>query len=239
MRQKLLLTLFALCIPWCAWADVEINGIYYNLVQKAKIAEVTNGGTTGRYSGDIVIPASVEYEGVTYSVTTISSKAFYDCYSLYSVVIPNSVTTIGSEAFANCSRLTSVEIPNSLKSIGGAAFALCYAINKVIIHDIGAWCGITIGDSYHSPIYYSNPLWNGGHIYCDENTEVTELVIPDGVIKINSDVFYGCSNLTSVVIPNSVTTIGSEAFSGCSRLPSVEIPNSVTNIGSSAFLFCI
>ncbi len=133
MKHKLLLILLALCIPWGARADVEIDGIYYNLITKAKQAEVTNGGTTGQYSGNIVIPSSVTYEGVTYSVTTIYSEAFKNCYSLTGITIPNSVTTIGNSAFSGCSRLTSVTIPSSVTSIGSYAFYYCSSLTSVTI----------------------------------------------------------------------------------------------------------
>jgi len=52
------------------------------------------------YSGDIVIPESVTYNGTTYSVTSIGDEAFEDCSGLTSIAIPNSVTSIGGYAFA-------------------------------------------------------------------------------------------------------------------------------------------
>lgn len=85
--KPLLIALFVLLIPCGVWADVEINGIYFDLVQKTKIAVVTHGGTGGRYSGDIVIPSTVQYEGVTYTVKTISKSAFEGCSGLTSVTI--------------------------------------------------------------------------------------------------------------------------------------------------------
>ena len=89
-------------LPMLSSADelVEINGIWYNLIQKAKAAEVTKGRT--EYVGEIVIPESVEYENVTYSVTSIENYAFSDCKELTFVYIPNSVISIGDGAFSGC-----------------------------------------------------------------------------------------------------------------------------------------
>jgi hypothetical protein len=54
------------------------------------------------YSGNVVIPSSVKYDGKTYSVTSIGIGAFSDCSGLTSVTIPNSVTSIGESAFYGC-----------------------------------------------------------------------------------------------------------------------------------------
>ena len=58
--------------------DVEVDGIYYNLVSKAKIAEVTEGD--GKYSGSINIPsiftsyANAEVENTTLRINEIKNK---------------------------------------------------------------------------------------------------------------------------------------------------------------------
>ena len=165
------------------------------------------------------------------SVTSIRYGVFYNCTGLISVTIPNSVTSIGGDAFYNCSGLTSVTIPNSVTSIGDYAFYGCSGLTKVNITDIAAWCKIIFAT------YDSNPLYYAKHLYIN-NVEVTELVIPNSVTRIENSAFSSCRSLTSVIIQNSVTSIGDEAFSGCTGLTSVAIPNSVTSIGKSAFRYC-
>ena len=96
--------------------EVEIDGINYDLVVKAKQATVI-AKSSGKYSGEVVIPESVEHEGAAYSVTSIGDNAFCECFSLTSITIPNSVTSIGRDAFYGCSGLTSVTIGNSVTSI--------------------------------------------------------------------------------------------------------------------------
>ena len=165
-------------------------------------------------------------------VTTIEYHTFSYCSSLTSVTIGNSVTSIGQEAFLNCYGLTSVTIPNSVTSIGNSAFYNCISLKKVIVPDIAAWLRISYGDNYSNPLNYAH------HIYSDEYTEITDLVIPEGVTSIEARTFENFSGLTSVIIPNSVTSIGSGAFSGCTSLTSVTIPNSVTSIEDQTFSSC-
>lgn len=116
-----------------------------------------------------------------------------------------------------------------MTSIGNDAFSGCSGLEKVIVKDFAAWCSISFGD---------NPLYYAHHLYADENTEITDLLIPKGVTSIGNDAFCECSSLSSVTIPEGVTTIGNYAFYNCSGLCSVTIPSSITSIGSSAFENC-
>ena len=120
LRALLLSLAVLLSLPMLA-ERVEIDGINYYLTAKTQRASVV-AKTTGMYSGELVIPNSVEYDGVVYSVIGIGKNAFQACYDLTSVIIPNSVTSIGESAFRDCSSLTLITIPNTVTSIGKWAF---------------------------------------------------------------------------------------------------------------------
>ena len=172
---------------------------------------------SGEYSGDVVIPSTVTYNGKQYTVTSIGSKAFSGCTRLKKVTIPNSVTSIGNEAFYYCIDLTTVTVPNSVTSIGSGAFTYCSYLTEVTIPN-----SVTnIGDK----AFY----------YCYGLKAVT---IGNSVTSIGDYAFDGCPNLIEITIPNSVTNIGDNAFSECRGLKAVTIGNSVTAIGGWAFSYC-
>ena len=104
-----LLTLMLSPVLVSASDSFEINGIYYELFANNKTATVVP--SPDHYSGDIVIPENVTYNGDSYQVVEIGNSAFYDC-NLISITIPNSVTSIGNYAFHGCSVLTSVTVLN-------------------------------------------------------------------------------------------------------------------------------
>ena len=64
------------------------------------------------------------------------------------------------------------------------------------------------------------------------------IAIPNSVISIGLDVFFGCTQLTSVTMGNKLTAISMHAFSGCYNLTGVVIPASVLDIAESAFSDC-
>lgn len=223
MKQKLFTFFLGLVASVSAIyaSDTQGDGIWYNFNSSSKTASVTYRGSSysydyDEYSGSVIIPKTVTYNGTTYSVTSIGSSAFDCCFSLTSVTIPESVTSIGNNAFFGCSKLTSVTIPNSVKSIGNSAFSGCSKLTSITIPN-----GVT---SIGSNTFYS--------------CSFTSITIPNSVKSIGNGAFSGCSKLTSITIPNSVTTIGPNAFNECSKLTSVTIGNSVTDMGDNTFGNC-
>ena len=216
-RLKLLFTVLCMLCSVVVFAqNFEVDGIYYQVTNSTdKTVSVTSG--TNKYTGSVVIPENVNYNSTTYSVTSIGERAFYKCYGLAGIVIPNSVTSIGNSAFSACSGLTSIEIPNSVTSIGNSAFIGCTGLTSVVIPN--------------SVTYIEDSAFYG----C---SGLTSIEIPHGVTSIGNSAFYGCSGLAGIEIPNSVTSIGHSAFWGCSGLTSVVIPNSVTEIFWRAFYYC-
>jgi len=145
-----------------------------------------------------------------------------------SFVFGDSVQHIPAYLCRGMKNLTSITIPNSITSIGGSAFEGCEGVNKVnYIGDVKGWLSI---DLQSNPIYYSKNLYLN-------NVPLTNLVIPDGIIKISNAFAYDTC-LISITIPNSVTSIGESAFRGCTRLISITISNNVTSIGKETFRDC-
>ena len=238
-----------------ASADVvEVDGIYYDISETT--ATVTYGDN--KYSGDIVIPESITYNGSKYSVTSIGDWAFSFCSGLTSVTIPNSVTIIGRYAFDGCISLTSVTIPNSVTSIGYYAFYDCCSLTSITIPNSVT----SIGDGAFSScsgltsITIPNSVTSIGELAFSECSGLTSITIPNSVTSIGDNVLNRCDGIKNTIIvndmfvylpktytghysiPENITKIIGGAFSECSGLTSVTIPNSVTSIGGHAFFYC-
>ena len=222
--KKLVLITLMLCAAWSVQAQSvgtrffdEASALYYNITSDSTV-EVTYGQWHfNTYVGDIIVPTTVDYEGVTYTVTAIGEIAFGGCEGqLNSVIVPNTVTTIGESAFASSPHLSLVILPNSIESFGPGAFARCYGLTSLRLPE-----GFT---ALSERMFY-------------DCTGLTTIEIPSSVTRIEKSAF-GLSYITHINIPESVTYIGESAFESCTRLTSIDIPNSVTEIGPSAFYFC-
>ena len=69
-------------------------------------------------------------------------------------------------------------------------------------------------------------------------TNVTEVIIEEGVTSIGKDAFYRCKKLINITTPKSLTAIYSHAFYQCSELNKIFIPEMTSVISSSAFESC-
>lgn len=215
IMKKLLLIFFTiLSFNFSYSQDFYINGISYSVIPTTKTVKVNSNQLYTISS--LIIPSSVTYLSINYSVSKIDNYAFYDGINFYtSVSIPNSVTSIGDGAFYNFNAITTLIIPDSVASIGAEAFYGCSSLITLSIPNSVASIG--------AKAFY-------------DCSSLTTLSIPNSVTSIGAGAFYNCSLLSSLIIPNSITTITNGCFSNCNSLTTLIIPNSVTSIESYAFL---
>ena len=141
-----------------------------------------------KYKGTMPVKTSIIVKDGTKG---IAGNAFYDCYGLTSITIPNSVTSIGEYVFQNCKNLTSATI--DMKNIGSNIFYGCSSLTSLTI---------------------SNNVVNiegSAFKHCKALKNVT---IGNSVENIGENAFYNCYNLQSITItnPNPPSCVSKETF---------------------------
>ena len=174
--------------------DFEVDGIYYNISRwEINVCEVTykecdNKNYVSDYTGNVTIPETVVYNGVTYPVRSIGAYAFSGCSSLSSVSFPESLTSIGDRAFWFCSSLSSVSFSESLTSIGDYAFSGCSSLSSVEIPS----SVISIGDAAFSGavdfvmLKSETPVAVGNGVFSSAFSEIAHevtFVVPGGSVE--------------------------------------------------------
>ena len=219
---------------------VQVGTIFYRKVDNTldNVVEVCRP-LTGRYEGEIDIPASIKLANVTYQVTRIGNSAFYDNDYITSVTIPTSVTTIGSEAFYSCNQLTSMSLPQSVKKIEYNAFRECSNLKSITLNNgletIGY--GVFYNCRRLQNVTLPSTLKTIGYDAFEYCTSFTRMELPDGLTDIGHSLFEDCSNLASVKLPATMTAIPEHMF-WASGIKSIDIPSTVKSIGENAFRNC-
>lgn len=113
------------CITVSAY-NFEVDGIFYNITNRSSFTVEVTYYYEEPYSGDVVIPKTVTYNGAVYTVTSIDDYAFQNSSNLTTVTVPESVTSIGRSAF--CGGVKEVVLksttPPTLTSSGLTDYAI-------------------------------------------------------------------------------------------------------------------
>ena len=145
------------------------------------------------------------------SVTSIGEHAFDLCTSMRSLTINDATTSIGDGAFRECRHLTTLELGEHITTIGEYAFYQCYDLDNVIIPDSVT----SIGRSAFARCFKLQTLKLG------ENIETIGGPVEMGIID---GVFCSCYQLSKIIIPEKVEKIETYTFAGCPLLKSITLP---------------
>ena len=227
------------CVEYDFWAVSPSNDtLYYRIMDSSSVRVVHPRSDLSWVGiswpvGQLIIPATVEYESIEYQVGSIAEGVF-----LYDTAI------------------TSLSLPYTIDSIGSAAFAFCTHIDT-LIYDIDSCIGLNpySEGNFNSQVFYGDnnisTIILGNHVkvipeasFFYYTNNLSSLHLGDSVTWIGNYAFYGLTNIDTLIIPNSVTSIGSQAFMGSeqslyggatSRLKTLIIGASVDSIGELAF----
>jgi hypothetical protein len=205
MIQKAMAVVFCLALTVCAEAKVRVGDLIYDLDSSSGTASVL----FNKAEGDLVIPASIVYDGITYQVTSLIANAFSGCTALRSVTLPSTIKTVSVHAFSSCTALTSVS-GDGVTKLDSYAFYNCLSLMDVKLPNL-----TTLG------------------LYSLANcTSLRSINFPRAK-DIYSYAFMGCRSLKTANLPETVTVINPYTFYGCSSL--VAINSRASNIIFSAY----
>ena len=253
MRLALIIGFIAQCA--LLQASTLIDGLYYDLDMSTRTATVTYEVNTGNnydsLPANVKIPESVEYNGVTYSVTKIANRAFANCESLESISIPSTVLQIGdatttmfSMPFYGCSSLKNVRFEDGENGLVLESYYYEYLnghnYEKSYI-GLFSYCpleevyiGRNISYAKNGSYILDESLVKYGYSAFGGKTKLTKATISPAVTKIPAYLFYKCSALNNVSIQGQLVEIPMYSFSEC-NISALTLPNSVKNISEYAF----
>ena len=202
-------------------------------------------------------------------LTYLADEAFSYCTSLETITLPPTLEKINSGAFRGCSALKELTIPEGVTYLGLAFLLDCNSLPSVTIPasvtdvDPGAFL------RYNGEIKFaegSSFSFVDGSLYKDYgktlaiwNEDITDVVIPEGVEKIEEVVFeyfdftsltlpstlkeiaafaFRYSVIEAITVPEGVTTIGDDAFYGIDELKTLSLPSTLTHVDDSILINC-
>ncbi len=186
---------------------------------------------------EVLIPATAT------ELTELTGGEFSYCYKLVAVSLPTTVTRIGKYTFHQCESLETVYYPGTeeqWKSIEILADGNSAVLGLTPMYGVeaGVTCTLVDGVLTYSGFGGINNYLAKENPYYAQRSQVTSIVIGEGITRVGG---YSCGyfeKATSVSLPSTLRTIGYNAFYNCKALTEVVIPNSVTYMFNAAFYGC-
>ena len=192
---------------------ITIDDVQYEVLAYGNT--MSSVGYVGNRKDTLIIPSSVVYDGVKYSVKKIEHSAFEQLNKVSTITIEEGMEEIGINAF-RYSRISSVCLPSTLRVIQPDAFGECNVLKSVYLPN-----GITTINS-------------GAFQNC---SQMKSFEMPNSVVNIGDIVFTDCNNLEYIKLSSSLTELTWLTFAG-TKIKSICIPSGVTYLGDGTFSGC-
>ena len=194
----------------------EVGGLFYKTAKgySMDFVEVTGNPGGGKYSGDVVVPGTVEYDGITYTVKGVGNRAFEGCDDLRKVTISEGIYKIEAYAFYYCGNLERVILPSTLENIDDSnpVFEACSKLEIITTAP-------REGQENYCYLYDKALYMHVGRTEREILSWIPEkktgtVVIKEGTTKIGYSSIRR-TNVDKIVIPESVKSIDIYTFVSC------------------------
>lgn len=253
LKRAALLSVAVLCGFAVNAQTFDHEGITYKvsgttvIIQKASTA-------IGSYSGDLVIPETVPYNGKDYTVASASATAFKGNEAITSIQLPNTVNKFIKGQFSKCTNLKKANIPTAITAFPGNVFEYCSSLEEITIPD-----NITVinGSQFNGCTGLKKIILEGtteleidnasglqakytagsGDAAVDYISTLEEVVVnrPMKSVQPAKNPWRGNTSIKKVTFGGNCTAVFSNMFENCSSLTEINIPETVTSIAANAF----
>lgn len=198
------------------WYEIDPSSKTAKVVTRQDNVQVLEQVETAYAFESVIVPSSIEVDGVSYDVTSVGSFAFSKS-SVKSISLPPTLKTIYTSAFRDAYHLVEVLIPSGVEIQEGAFRRASALANVILPEDL-----LLVNDKTFL------------------ETSLNYLALPVGVKSVGLSSFAGAPLENGVFLNNGLETIGVEAFAGASqssptKLTEIVIPSTVNTINGHAF----
>ena len=252
LKRTALFSMAVLCSV-VANAQFDYEGITYKVSGTTAIIQKPSAAI-GTYSGDIVIPEKVPYNGKDYTVVSAVATAFKGNEAITSIQLPNTVNKFIKGQFSKCTNLKKANIPTAITAFPGNVFEYCSSLEEITIPD-----NITVinGSQFNGCTGLKKIIFEGttelevdnasglqakytagsGDAAIDYISTLEEVVVnrPMKSVQPAKNPWRGNASIKKVTFGGNCTAVFSNMFENCSSLTEINIPETVTSIAANAF----
>lgn len=192
--------------------NASVNGMNYQIFSPtSKYARVKSSNP--KYTGDVVVPATIEYNDVTYKVVELGAYCFDGCGDITSLTLPEGLLSVGAYCMRKTNKLENVKFPSTTALYSGGIF--------------NASTGIKTVDMNTSASRVENVVFQN----C---TALKSVILPPNTWYLGPSTFSGCTALETVTNSEKITTIMSGCFTNTPKL-NMHLPKNLVMLENTAF----